>query len=94
MISQREPERCSSASRRAALFSLDSIAFSHVYTMASSIIRMQTRRLGTQLRGFSTSPRQYARSVNSLGVVGSGQMVSPVCFAEGAGILDYRSNQY
>ncbi|KAL2109314.1 hypothetical protein VUR80DRAFT_2596 [Thermomyces stellatus] len=42
--------------------------------MASSIIRMQTRRLGTQLRGFSTSPRQYARSVNSLGVVGSGQM--------------------
>lgn len=47
--------------------------------MATPIIRMQTLRLGSQLRSFSTSPRQYARSVNSLGVIGSGQMVSLVC---------------
>ena len=46
-----------------------------VCTMASPIIRMQTRRLGSQLRSFSTSPRQFA-PVNKLGVIGSGQMVS------------------
>ena len=40
---------------------------------------MQTRRLGSQLqrRCFSTTLRQYA-AVNSLGVIGSGQMVSVV----------------
>lgn len=47
--------------------------------MASPILRMQTRRLGSQLqrRCFSTTLRQYA-AVNSLGVIGSGQMVSVV----------------
>ncbi|SPO00725.1 probable 3-hydroxybutyryl-CoA dehydrogenase [Cephalotrichum gorgonifer] len=43
--------------------------------MSSSILRIQSRRLASQLRSFSTSPRQYAPTVNSLGVIGSGQMV-------------------
>lgn len=77
MISLREPVKSSSISHRAGLFPTRLHSNSYVCTMASPIIRMQTRRLGSQLRSFSTSPRQYA-PVNKLGVIGSGQMVSAV----------------
>lgn len=43
--------------------------------MASSILRMRTLNAARQARCFSTTPRQYAADVKSLGVIGAGQMV-------------------
>ncbi|KAF4120490.1 3-hydroxybutyryl-CoA dehydrogenase [Geosmithia morbida] len=42
--------------------------------MVRSILRMRTLGAARQSRAFSSSPRQYAAEVKSLGVIGAGQM--------------------
>lgn len=42
--------------------------------MATPFLRLQSRGLGSQLRSFSSTSRQNAATVKSLGVIGSGQM--------------------
>ncbi|PKS10718.1 hypothetical protein jhhlp_002475 [Lomentospora prolificans] len=52
--------------------------------MASSLLRIQSRhRLGSQIRSFTSTPRQNATTVKSLGVIGSGQMSDEI---QGLGI--------
>lgn len=43
--------------------------------MASSILRMRALGAARQVRSFSSTPRQLAAEVKSLGVIGAGQMV-------------------
>lgn len=46
--------------------------------MASSLLRMHALNAARQSRCFSTTPRQCAAQVKSLGVIGAGQMVGHI----------------